>query len=132
MARKNTKKSNALNKSVAKHRPATIEKTMPKLASAQSASAWWTNTRWQSIIIFLFSSLLYINTLSHQYAQDDAIVLYDNMFTTKGLEGISSIFQYDTFYGFFKEEGKASLVAGGRYRPLSLVLFAMGWEFFWQ
>lgn len=130
MARKNTKKSNALNKSVAKHRPATIEKTMPKLASAQSASAWWTNTRWQSIIIFLFSSLLYINTLSHQYAQDDAIVLYDNMFTTKGLEGISSIFQYDTFYGFFKEEGKASLVAGGRYRPLSLVLFAMGWEFF--
>jgi tetratricopeptide (TPR) repeat protein len=130
MARKNTKKLNAPNKPLAKQHHEAIEKKIPEPSSTQSTSTWWTNTVWQSIIIFFCSGLLYINTLSHQYAQDDAIVLYDNMFTTKGLEGIPGIFQYDTFYGFFKEEGKANLVAGGRYRPLSLVLFAVGWEFF--
>ncbi len=91
---------------------------------------WWTNWKLQSIVLCLFAILLYANTLTHHYTQDDAIVLYDNMFTTSGLEGISGILKYDTFYGFFKEEGKAQLVAGGRYRPLSLVLFAVGWELF--
>lgn len=91
---------------------------------------WWTNWRLQSIVLFLFAILLYANTLTHGYTQDDAIVLYDNMFTTEGVEGISGILKYDTFYGFFKEEGKAQLVAGGRYRPLSLIFFAIGWELF--
>ncbi|MEM1119824.1 MAG: tetratricopeptide repeat protein, partial [Bacteroidota bacterium] len=56
--------------------------------------------------------------------------IYDNMFTTKGIQGISGILRYDTFYGFFKVEGKDKLVAGGRYRPLSLVLFALEYELF--
>ncbi|NJK83557.1 MAG: hypothetical protein HC912_06790 [Saprospiraceae bacterium] len=113
-------------------KPATgeLKKKVSTTSLVKPIAPFWTSVRKQSIIIFLFSGLLYINTLSHQYTQDDAIVLYDNIFTTKGIQGISGILQYDTFYGFFKEEGKANLVAGGRYRPLSLVLFAVGWEFF--
>lgn len=80
--------------------------------------------------ILLLSILLYANTLSHDYTQDDAIVIYDNMFTTEGFSGISGLLKYDTFYGFFKEEGKASLVSGGRYRPLTPVMFAVGWQLF--
>ncbi|MEM6696993.1 MAG: tetratricopeptide repeat protein [Bacteroidota bacterium] len=91
---------------------------------------WWTNTSLHSVLIFLFASLLYINTISHDYTQDDAIVLYDNMFTTQGFEGIGGLLTKDTFFGFFKVEGKANLVAGGRYRPLTLIQFAMGWQFF--
>jgi len=85
---------------------------------------WLTNTRLHKWFLFAFAFLLYANTLTHEYTQDDAIVIYDNMFTTKGFEGIPGILKYDTFYGFFKTEGKAKLVAGGRYRPLTLVMFA--------
>ena len=88
------------------------------------------NPRWQAMALFIVSVLLYANTLGHDYTQDDAIVIYDNMFTTQGLEGIPGIFTNDTFFGFFKEEGKANLVSGGRYRPLSQVFFALEWEWF--
>jgi tetratricopeptide (TPR) repeat protein len=81
-------------------------------------------------ILFVVSVLLYANTLSHDYTQDDAIVIYENMYTTAGLEGIPGILQHDTFYGFFKEEGKDKLVTGGRYRPLTQVMFAVEWELF--
>jgi tetratricopeptide (TPR) repeat protein len=36
----------------------------------------------------------------------------------------------DTFFGYFKEAGKDQLVAGGRYRPFSLVMFALEYELF--
>ena len=89
-----------------------------------------TNTRLHKWLIFAFAFLLYGNTLTHEYTQDDAIVIYDNMITTKGFSGIPGILKYDTFYGFFKVEGKDKLVAGGRYRPLTLVMFAVEYAFF--
>ena len=76
-------------------------------------------------LLFIVAFLLYANTLKHEYTQDDAIVIYDNMFTTQGFSGIPGILKHDTFYGFFKVEGKDKLVSGGRYRPLTLVLFAI-------
>jgi tetratricopeptide (TPR) repeat protein len=76
-------------------------------------------------LLFLFGFLIYANTFTHDYALDDAIVITDNQFTQKGLSGLKGIFTYDTFYGFFNEEGKSKLVAGGRYRPLSLATFAI-------
>lgn len=91
---------------------------------------WLTNRRLHIGLLFFFGALLYANTLGNQYAQDDAIVITDNMFTTQGIKGIPGILKYDTFYGFFKEEGKANLVAGGRYRPLSLVMFAIERQIF--
>ena len=81
-------------------------------------------------LIMVLSFVLYGKTLTYSYAQDDAIVITDNMFTKDGFEGVPGILRNDTFYGFFKKDGKASLVEGGRYRPLTLVFFAMGWEFF--
>lgn len=76
-------------------------------------------------LLFLFGFLIYANTITHDYALDDAIVITDNQYTQNGLAGLKGIFSYDTFYGFFKEEGKSKLVAGGRYRPLSLATFAI-------
>jgi Tfp pilus assembly protein PilF len=52
------------------------------------------------------------------------------MYTTKGFSGIEGLLTKDTFFGFFKEKGKDQLVAGGRYRPLTLVLFAIEYQFF--
>lgn len=110
-----------------------IEKTnKPQIAhsSPLDAPSFWENTRLQAILIFALSVLLYANTLTHDFCQDDSIVITENMFTTQGVAGIGGILQYDTFYGFFKEAGKASLVAGGRYRPFTLVMFAIEYQFF--
>ena len=75
--------------------------------------------------LFVLGFLLYANTIPHDYTQDDAIVIYDNEFTQKGIAGIPDILTHDTFRGFFKEEGKEKLVAGGRYRPFTLLMFAV-------
>ncbi len=81
-------------------------------------------------LLLLFCFLLYGNTLKHKYTQDDAIVIYDNMYTTQGISGIPGILKYDTFKGFFKVEGKDKLVSGGRYRPFTLIMFAIEWQLF--
>lgn len=102
----------------------------PVSTPVDTTTDWLGNRRLHIIALFFVGAMLYANTFGHDYALDDAIVITDNMFTTKGVEGISGILKYDTFYGFFKEEGKATLVAGGRYRPLSLVTFALEYQIF--
>ncbi len=109
------------------------KKTIPQKSATpvtpQTAS-FWNNTRLQSYALVIFAVVLYANTLFLDFAQDDAIVITQNMFTRQGAQGIPGIFQYDTFYGFFKQAGKDNLVSGGRYRPLSLVLFAIEYQIF--
>ena len=65
--------------------------------------------------------MLYGNTLNHDFALDDAIAITDNQFTKKGFRGILDQLTNDQFVGFYGE--KKELVAGGRYRPLSFVVF---------
>lgn len=87
-----------------------------------------TSKRLPYFLIFIFTCLVYGNTLWNQYASDDAIVLTDNIYVQQGFSGIKDIFTHDVFEGFFKE--KKSLVAGGRYRPLSVATFAIEYDLF--
>ncbi len=80
--------------------------------------------------VALLSFLLYATTFWHDYTQDDAIVIYDNMYTTAGISGVKGLLTKDTFHGFFKEDGKDKLVKGGRYRPLTPIMFAIEHQFF--
>ena len=118
MAKKNKpKKSNQ----------APIKKATPV---TRQGAGFWENTKWHSLIIFFLASLIYCNTLGHDFTQDDAIVITDNMYTQQGVKGIPGLLQYDTFKGFFKVEGKDKLVSGGRYRPLTPIIFALEWQLF--
>ncbi len=78
------------------------------------------------IFILLFSIALYANTLWSSYTLDDALMITQNAYTKQGLSGIKSIMTHDAFTGFFGEQKQ--LVAGGRYRPLSQVIFAMEYQ----
>lgn len=80
------------------------------------------------IIILVFGFILYGNSLFNDYALDDAIVITKNEFTKKGISGVDDILTHDGFTGFFGKDKQ--LVAGGRYRPLSLVTFALEYQFF--
>ena len=79
------------------------------------------------VFIFLFTCMLYSNTLWDQFAIDDTIVLTDNKFTKKGFGGLKDHFTHDMFEGFFGERG-ARLVSGGRYRPLSMASLTVEYE----
>lgn len=81
--------------------------------------------RWRYYVLVALAVSIYLPTVNYDFALDDAIVIYDNDFTKKGLRGIPDLFKYDTFRGFFKVEGKAQLVSGGRYRPLTPAMFAV-------
>ncbi|OFY66263.1 MAG: hypothetical protein A3H98_05840, partial [Bacteroidetes bacterium RIFCSPLOWO2_02_FULL_36_8] len=78
------------------------------------------------VILLLFSVALYLNTLGNDYTVDDSIVLKENQFVKKGIAGIKDILTHDTFVGFFGKENRA--LVGGRYRPLTLVMFAFEYE----
>jgi len=103
--------------------------TSPKATIQHLSPSFFSNTLLQSGLLFAFAFLLYANTLTHDFTLDDAIVITDNMFTQQGVKGIGGILSNDTFFGFFKVEGKETLVSGGRYRPMTLVLFAILYEF---
>ncbi|MBK8516932.1 MAG: tetratricopeptide repeat protein [Saprospiraceae bacterium] len=92
----------------------------------QNSSFVW--FKWPEWVVFFVGSVIYLNTIGHDFTQDDAIVIYDNMYTTQGLSGLKGLFTKDTFFGFFKEEGKAKLVSGGRYRPFTPAMFAMEYQ----
>ena len=80
------------------------------------------------ILIVSLSFLLYGNSLQNKYALDDAIVINENDFVKEGVSGIKSILTTELFTGFFGV--KKNLVEGGRYRPLSLISFAIEYELF--
>ncbi len=82
-----------------------------------------------AIILFVFSFLLYANTINNDYAIDDSIVITDNEFTKQGVGGLKEIFSTDAFRGFFGANSEG-MVEGGRYRPLSMVMFAIEYDLF--
>ena len=79
------------------------------------------------IWIFFISFLLYINTLSLDYALDDSMLITSNSITQKGIAGIHEIWSSDLFLGYF---GKSGVETGGRYRPVSQTIFALEVQFF--
>ncbi len=87
-----------------------------------------TENRKLKFSLFLLAFLLYANTIPFDYALDDKLYITHNEFTKKGFGGIKDILTTDLFVGFYGRQ--KNLVAGGRYRPLSLVTFAIEYEIF--
>lgn len=83
---------------------------------------WFFNKWFQYLFLFIVSIVLYSNTIFHDYTLDDVIVITKNSFTQKGFGGIWDILTKDTFDGYTTVK---NLVAGGRYRPLSVITFAI-------
>jgi len=73
--------------------------------------------------------LLYAGSLPGSYVLDDPIVITDHPQVRKGFWGIGTILQEDSFEHFFRAAGRERPFLT-RYRPLSLVTFALEAEFF--
>lgn len=81
------------------------------------------------LVIALSCMLLYCNTFFSGYALDDALFITDNALTKKGFDGMADIMSKDAFYGVFGDDA-AKFLPGGRYRPLSQIMFAAEYEMF--
>jgi cytochrome c-type biogenesis protein CcmH/NrfG len=86
--------------------------------------------RTQALILLVIGSILYINTLSNEYALDDGIVIEKNEYVQQGFRGIPKIMSSDAYESFYKQMNAKQQLSGGRYRPLSVVTFAIEQQLF--
>ena len=93
-----------------------------------SNGAFWKNHWLKAVCLFVISVILYAQTVDYGYVLDDTIVIDDNQFTSKGVSGIWDIMTTESMTGYFGEQ--KNLVQGNRFRPLSLVSFAIEIELF--
>ncbi len=114
----------------AKVTPTPAKKSILDKHTPTNWPAWVAKPSVIGAIIFGIAALLYAYTVRFDFVLDDAIVITDNMFTQKGVNGIGGILSKDTFFGFFKEAGKETVVSGGRYRPFTLIIFALMYSVF--
>lgn len=84
--------------------------------------------RQSELLIAALAVLIYFLSLGHGFVLDDKIVITHNEFTKKGFDGIGDAFFNDSMTGFFGKDKK--LVAGGRYRPLTMSLHAAEYQIF--
>jgi len=87
-----------------------------QVAPLATPSKWSTN-RWYHVIVFLFSFLLYVNSISNDYNLDDELVTRNHRLTSKGISAIPEIFSspyYQDASGYSYE-----------YRPIVLASFAI-------
>ena len=85
--------------------------------------------RVQAVLLFFFTFLIYSNTLFFDYALDDGLMIKHNHLTKMGLKGIPEIMVSDQFAGITGQR-HSELYTGGRYRPLSQIIFAVSYAFF--
>lgn len=92
------------------------------------------NGRQAGWLIAVLAILAYANTLSHRYALDDGIVILENAYVKKGVAAWGTLLTTDSMEGFLVGQGyspgEARLLAGGRYRPLSLLTHALEYSLF--
>jgi tetratricopeptide (TPR) repeat protein len=84
----------------------------------------------QAIIVAIIGFAFYINTVHNEYALDDDIIVVKNQYVQAGFKGIKDIMSKDAFDSFYRQMQAANQLAGGRYRPLSIVTFAIEQQLF--
>lgn len=93
------------------------------MTAAKPGTTTGISTSFVALFCSLIAAVLYLNTLGHAFTIDDGTVIGNNRFTKQGIDGIDEIFSQAYRAGFWDRQE-------GLYRPLSVALFALEWEFF--
>jgi hypothetical protein len=81
----------------------------------------------KSLFILVIVIGIYHAATKYGFVLDDIIAIEENSFTKKGFGGIIDHFTSESMTGYFGEQ--KNLLPGNRYRPLSLVTFAIEYGF---
>ncbi len=76
-------------------------------------------------LLFIVTLCFYANSFRNEYALDDEAVIQRNEYVQKGFSGIGKILSSDAYDSYYKQNNANQKLSGGRYRPLSIVLFAV-------
>lgn len=95
----------------------------------EQGSSFWVSNK-IPLLLCLLVWVFYGNTLFNEYALDDGLVIYENPYTMQGISGIGDILSHDSYHGYYQQFGSEGELSGGRYRPLSIITFALEYEFF--
>ena len=87
------------------------------------------NQKIAMIVIGIVGFVFYITSINGEYALDDGIIIHQNDHVIKGFRGIKDIMTRDAYESFYRRMCATDQLAGGRYRPLSVVSFAVEQEF---
>lgn len=79
----------------------------------------------QAAIVVIIGVAFYANSSKNMYALDDDIIMKENMYVQKGFAGIYDIMTNDAYKSYYESMGVEQQLSGGRYRPLSIVTFAI-------
>ena len=89
----------------------------------------WLSVRNQLFLLIALCFVFYGNTLQHGYAFDDTMAIVDNEYVQQGVSGIPKILNSDAYQSYLEHKGGGNQLSGGRYRPLSLITFAIEQQF---
>jgi hypothetical protein len=81
------------------------------------------NQRQPIMILAIVGFIFYCTSLYNEYALDDGIIIHQNDHVIKGFKGIGDILTKDAYESFYRRMNATDQLAGGRYRPLSVVSF---------
>lgn len=90
----------------------------------------WTSFKMQAVILAFIGLVFYANSFKNEYALDDGIVIQNNDYVQDGFRGIMKIMSTDAYESFYRHMGAKQQLSGGRYRPLSVVTFAIEQQIF--
>ncbi len=80
----------------------------------------------QAILLAIIGFIFYANTFSNEWAFDDMMVVTQNEYVQSGMAGIPNLLLGDSYESFAQQENvESSNLTNGRYRPLSLLTFAL-------
>ncbi len=111
-----------MNKKIAQQIPSKKENVVPQKLTILLFQSHLKFLSIGAIIVFSFAFFLFSNTINHDYALDDTGAIQQNVNVKKGISGIPEILKMDLW-----EQSEVRL---GYYRPLSLITFAIEYEFF--
>lgn len=87
------------------------------------------NQKLAMIVVGIVGFVFYITSINGEYALDDGIIIHQNDHVIKGVRGIKDIMTKDAYESFYRRMCATDQLAGGRYRPLSVVSFAIEQQF---
>jgi len=88
--------------------------------------------RTKYIFLAVIGFIFYANSSLNRYALDDNLIIVNNAYVQMGFTGIPKILTHDSYAAYFTYTGSDPTIglSGGRFRPLSEIVFAIEEQLF--
>ncbi len=91
---------------------------------------WYVGFSFQALLLIIIGLVCFANSFKNMYALDDESIIVKNQYVQEGFKGIPKIFSSDAMGSVYEQWGIGQELSGGRYRPLSIVSFAIEQQLF--